>query len=71
MALLENELSKAGLSAEETAEVGAQDVTPSVLIGVLLVIPVVLLLVITLVMRAQHKGMFYIAKKSFIYKIAM
>ncbi|KAK7496068.1 hypothetical protein BaRGS_00012769 [Batillaria attramentaria] len=47
---LNNELKK------EQEEEELSDFTPSIIIGVLLVIPVVLLLVITLVMRVHHKG---------------
>ena len=41
---------------EKELEEEASDFTPSIIIGVLLVIPVVLLLVITLVMRMHHRG---------------
>ena len=43
---------------EEELEEDTSDFTPSIIIGVLLVIPVVLLLVITLVMRMHHRGQY-------------
>ena len=46
----------AGQGKEGEVEEEESDFTPSIIIGVLLVIPVVLLLVITLVMRMHHRG---------------